>query len=468
MALKLSSVEKSIGDYVVHLKINEDKTKGYIEISKNNNDGFNFPSEEDIISFLDENGVKFGIEYYSIKNIVSNKIMKATLVALGEPATKGEDAQIIYKHDFSKKINLVQDESGNIDFKSLNWFQQVKQGDILATKIPAQRGIDGKDIKGEPIVAPLGKDIKFLLGKNVGIDDSEQNAVAKADGIVEIIDSKICVSEVLNINGDVDTSVGNIEFNGDIFVSGDIKGGFKVKAEGSLDVKGVIESSDIEVGKDLIVKGGIKGNETTKVLVSGSVICKFIENANVFVNFNINTDFIIHSNVISGGKITLNQKKGVIAGGEVVAKDSIITSTLGSHMGTKTDITLGVDIAKEAMMIEKKNILVKLEKELKRMIPAIETGKQIMGRGSMDDMKKIQFAKSVQEYNSILANIAKIKEDISNLEEEISHHRFSYIVAKDTIYPGVSITILKFSKHINDFLGPSKIYLKGNEVVIEG
>ena len=296
MALKLSSVEKSIGDYVVHLRRNEDKTKGYIEISKNNNDGFNFPSEEDIISFLDENGVKFGIEYYSIKNIVSNKIMKATLVALGEPATKGEDAQIIYKHDFSKKINLVQDESGNIDFKSLNWFQQVKQGDILATKIPAQRGIDGKDIKGEPIVAPLGKDIKFLLGKNVGIDDSEQNAVAKADGIVEIIDSKICVSEVLNINGDVDTSVGNIEFNGDIFVSGDIKGGFKVKAEGSLDVKGVIESSDIEVGKDLIVKGGIKGNETTKVLVSGSVICKFIENANVFVNFNINTDFIIKCN----------------------------------------------------------------------------------------------------------------------------------------------------------------------------
>lgn len=102
------------------------------------------------------------------------------------------------------------------------------------------------------------------------------------------------------------------------------------------------------------------------------------------------------------------------------------------------------------------------------MVPAIEAGKQIMERGSMDDTKKMQFAKSVQEYNSILENIAKIQEDINNLEEEMSHHKFSYIMAKDTIYPGVSITILKFSKHINDFLGPSKLYLKGNEVVIEG
>ena len=50
---------------------------------------------------------------------------------------------------------------------------------------------------------------------------------------------------------------------------------------------------------------------------------------------------------------------------------------------------------------------------------------------------------------------------------EFPDNKFS-LVAKDTIYPGVSITILKFSKHINDFLGPSKIYLKGNEVVIEG
>lgn len=472
MALKFNTTEKSIKDYILKLKINSDQTKAYIEASKNTsllsaNKIFIFPDKDEILEFLDENGVIFGIDDNNINALIATKTNKATLVASALMPIKGEDAIISYNYDVSKKINLVQDENGNIDFKSLNWFSQVRAGDLVATKIPAQKGIDGKNIKGEAIIASPGKDLSFLVGKNIQVNSTSDMAIAKIDGILEIINDKIDINEILRISGDIDTSVGNINFIGDIFVQGDIKSGFKVEAGGSLNVEGVIESSDIFVGNDLIVKGGIKGSDTTKIVVNGAIICKFIENANIFVHSDINTDFIIHSNIISGGKLVLKGKKSVIAGGELVVRDSITTSVIGSHMGTKTDISLGVNIEQEASLLEKKSLLDKLNKDLNKIKPIIDTGKEMMSIGAMDPKRKETFSHSMQEYSDILEKINLVSSQLKEIENEISKYRFSYLIAKDTIYPGVSVTILRYSKYINDFLGPSKVFLKNGEVIVE-
>lgn len=474
MALKLKNIEKHSKNYILKLKINNDYTKAYLEIFiKQNEDDKKFqeqeqfPNIQDISSFLQENGIVFGIDINSMENIVNKKITKATLIASGSLPIKGEDARIIYNYDFSKKINLIQDKDGNIDFKSLNWFKQIKKGEVIAIKKPAQKGTDGINIKNEPIIAQEGKDIAFKFGKNVEENKDKMTIIASKDGVLEIIDAKVIVNEVLKIDGDIDTSTGNIDFIGDIFVSGDIKTGFKVEASGSLQVDGVIEASDIKVGKDLIVKGGIQGNEITNIVVKGSLVCKFIENANIFSYSDINSDFIIHSNVKSGGKIILNGAKSLIVGGEVTAKDSIVSSIIGSSMGTKTSIILGVDVEKEELMLKKQNDIELLYKEINKISPVIEIGKEMLQRGKMDTIRKIAFTKSMKQYNDTLDSIKNIKEEIDRLENEMRQFRFSHLTVKEKIYPGVKITILKNSRNIKDFIDNCKIYLKGNEIAIE-
>lgn len=473
MALQqLKNIEKHVKNYVLKLKINNDYTKAYLEISlqeKELDNPFNnlFPNIKDIISFLNENDVVFGINMQVIEYMLEYKVTKATQIAMGVMPVKGKDAVINYRYDFSKKINLIEDENGNIDFKSLNWFHQIKAGDIIATKIPPQKGINGKNIKNEDIIAPTGSDTAFKYGKNVEESPDKKELIALVDGIVEIVNSKVVVNEVLKIKGDVDISTGNIKFLGDVFVSGDIKTGYTVETNGSLLVNGVVESCNLNVGKDLVVKGGIQGSEFTNITVKGSIVCKFIENANIFSYSDINSDFIVHSNVKSGGKIVLSGKKSLIVGGEITAKDSITSSYVGSSMGTKTVLTLGVDVEKEEFIMKRQSVLDGLYKNISKLSPIIEIGKEMLQRGTMDTLRKIAFTKSMKEYNDTFDQIKSIKEEMENLEKEMRQFRFSHLTVREKVYQGVTVTILKHSRSIKDNISGCKIYLKGNEIAIE-
>ena len=70
------------------------------------------------------------------------------------------------------------------------------------------------------------------------------------------------IIEVVNtyvVNGDVDYSTGNIQFNGNVVINGTVPDGFEVKAEGDIVVMKIAESARLEAGRDIIIKGGVQG-----------------------------------------------------------------------------------------------------------------------------------------------------------------------------------------------------------------
>ena len=379
---------------------------------------------------------------------------------------KGDDGYIQYTHRMKNSISLNQDDKGNINFKELGWFIQVSQGDVLAKKIPPTIGQGGKNLKGEEIPAVPGKEAVFKYGKNVEETEDKTSLISAKDGRLEYAGDKLQVNDVLTIKGNVDTGTGNINFGGDIVVNGDIKTGFEVNCVGSLEVNGVIEAANIIVGRDLVVKGGIQGNAKSSIKVSGSTICRFIENACVFSEGDIITDFVVHSNISCGSNLVVKGKKGLIVGGEIRVKNEINAQVIGSYMGTKTIIEIGLDPSQKNKLDAYRDELHSYEKKLKELQPTIETGKQLLQRGLMDNIKKISFVKMLEDYNKTVQNISIVETEIQKIEKQLSEIRYGMMQVKDKIYPGVKITIGRYSRYIKDETGASKFYVQDGDIVI--
>ena len=59
------------------------------------------------------------------------------------------------------------------------------------------------------------------------------------------------------VDGDVDVSIGNISFVGSIIVRGTIRSGFKVEAEGDIEVWGNVEAATVQSQGNVIIRGNI-------------------------------------------------------------------------------------------------------------------------------------------------------------------------------------------------------------------
>ena len=460
--------DKIIDDYTLKLVVTKDYMKAYLEISLDTDE---IPDKnltvEEVENFLRDKEIVYGVQTNIIRDMIDSRIyQKSVMVAEADMPQKGDDGYIQYTHRIKNSISLNQDDKGNINFKELGWFIQVSQGDILAKKIPPTMGHGGKNLKGEEIPAVPGKEAVFKYGKNVEESEDKTSLISTKDGRLEYAGDKLQVNDVLTIKGNVDTSTGNINFGGDVVVNGDIKTGFEVNCVGSLEVNGVIEAANIIVGRDLVVKGGVQGNAKSSIKVSGSTICRFIENACVFSEGDIITDFVVHSNISCGSNLVVKGKKGLIVGGEIRVKNEINAQVIGSYMGTKTIIEIGLDPSQKNKLDAYRDELHSYEKKLKELQPTIETGKQLLQRGLMDNIKKIAFVKMLEDYNKTVQNISIIETEIQKIEKQLSEIRYGMMQVKDKIYPGVKITIGRYSRYIKDETGASKFYVQDGDIVI--
>src|SRR5690606_8653815 len=128
----------------------------------------------------------------------------------------------------------------------------------------------------------------------------------------------------------VDNKVGNIDFNGSVMVRGNVLNGFRIKASGDVEVKGIVEGGYIENTGDVIVKQGIQGYNRLTINTKGSVTTKFVENAVLNVGGNVTPEAIMHSEVSSKGNVTVLGKRGLIVGGICRARKEIRANIIGS------------------------------------------------------------------------------------------------------------------------------------------
>ena len=95
---------------------------------------------------------------------------------------------------------------------------------------------------------------------------------SKVDGHVELTDGKVFVSDTFEVLADVDTSTGDINYDGNVHIKGNVRTGFCVRAKGDIIVDGVVEGAELYSDGQIILKRGIQGMNRGLLQAKGNII----------------------------------------------------------------------------------------------------------------------------------------------------------------------------------------------------
>ena len=232
---------------------------------------------------------------------------------------------------------------------------------------PPTEGTPGRTVQNEEIPPKKGKAASAPKGRNTQLSEDGRVLLASIAGHVEFSGRSFQVRPLLDIPGNVDFSVGNINFVGDVHIHGDICSGFTVRAMGNITVEGVVEACTVEAGRDLIVARGVQGDNQAVIRAQQNLFAKYLENSCVYVKNNLETECVINCDVYCDGGVTVRSGHRSIIGGRVRAAHEVSAGIIGSRAENRTDVMLGGQPCEEFDYDMLAKELQDLEDELERM-----------------------------------------------------------------------------------------------------
>lgn len=448
-----------------HLKVNPEKNKAFIKITKPlNEDDF---TDNDLKKYLEDKKIVYGIKEDILKKIFKKKKFEnKILIAEGKPVRHGIDGKI--KYFFQTEIKPKKDEYGNIDYKELSLIQNVKKGGKLAEITPPVKGFEGINVYGEKIPPEEGEAVPLPEGENTQLDNENKNIlIAAIDGSVRLNEKKVEVDPVFIVKNDVDYETGNINFIGSVIVYGDVKSGFNIKAKGDIQVDGIIEDSLIRAEGSVLVKGGFIGKGNGKIISNGKVMVKFCENENIISEHDIIiSDYVMHGNIETSGKLIVTNKNGLIVGGKIYALKGIEARIIGNMNYTGTALFVGVARNIKEKLRKKKILLNKNSENRKKVektidIFEIQKSENMEVSESKDEKMKSVFELKVQ----LEKERKKLLTEIKELEGNLGNYKNSIVKIFDVVYPGTVITIYDKKTEVNESLQYVFYKYAGDEIL---
>ncbi|ADL13122.1 FapA family protein [Acetohalobium arabaticum] len=427
---------------------------------------------ERIKSALAEAGVAFGIKEQKLKDLVDEdgvlkQEIEEVLIAKGAEPVKGSPAEIDFKFDLESEERQVRElENGSVDYLNLNKINNVKPGDVLATKTPSQSGSPGTTVTGDKVEPEPVEDKSIPAGKNTKLSSDSLTLESEIEGQVIYERDKIDVVPVHTVQGDVDLSTGNIKFVGTVVIEGDVIDGMRVEAKEDIQVKGSVHAAELEAGEEILVKNGFIGKDKGELSADGDIKVKFIENGRVVTdNDLIVTEAIMHSD-IDAARIIRVENKGLIVGGKIRAGREIEAKVVGSNLGTKTELYVGVTPELRDKYNQLKDELADYQQELEEAVKTIKylKKKQEQNDGQLSDRDREVMGQKTRARFQTAKEIEDLKEDKESLEKRLDEGKNGRIKVQDTLHSGVKLTIGTEVKRISKKLTNVQYYIEDGEV----
>lgn len=408
-------------------------------------------------------GVVFGIDEEALAALTETRCAANVTVARAVPARSGENAYLKFYVDPDSQGRPEELEDGRVDFKEINSFLCVEEGQLLVEKIPSTAGIEGIDVYGKPLPAKPGKDKPMPVGKNVIVVD-DWRLYAAINGHLHIfLDKRINVLPVIVIDGDVDYNTGNIEFKGSVLVRGSIQSGFSVKAGGNVEVCDSICGGTVEA-TSIVVHKGIQGMNRGIVRARERIVANFIENAAVYADEEIVvSDAVMNSTLFAGSRIIVEGKRGLIRGGRISAGEVILAATVGNKSGIVTEL----EVAANPFL--KEELLSLREKIKKDELLYEELKLALTYLGSLDIQqlpaaKQEMHKKNEMQFKAVIERMESMRQRITNIEMVLGSLKPGRIKASGTIYPGTKMAIGSAVKTLKDTLQFVSLYVQAGEI----
>jgi uncharacterized protein (DUF342 family) len=277
-----------------------------------------------------------------IRNVVAGRNAYDTVVlAEGYAPIEGRDGAFEWAEGLCPEQDPdPAEEEGNHSYYSVSSFVVVHAGDVIGTVSPPVPGKPGLDVHHNAL-NPKKAPREVVLKENVDLGRDQRTVLARVAGQVVFQDLELRVIDVLDVPGNVDFSVGNIDSPSAVNVRGNIQDLFKVRTKKTLTVGGAIEAAEVDAEGNVEVRGGILNRTKGYVRSNAQVKAKFCTEATI----QAQGDIII-------GKEALNSKmrteaqilitNGALIGGTAYARAGLSAKVLGSDAGVPTDIGVGV------------------------------------------------------------------------------------------------------------------------------
>lgn len=455
------------------LEITRDGMEAYITLINEdflNNRGLevNIDKDEKIMAIVKEikDIIKVGLMEDQLIGVLNNESYgEKVLIAEGIKAIDGKDGYVKYNFELDKKATPKVKNDGTVDYRELDIINNVKKGDVLAELIPAKDGKDGYRVTGEIIKYKPGKPPYIKYGKNIELLEDGKTLVSKIDGLVELKGNRLIVSELFEVKN-VNNETGNIYFNGAVLVRENALNGFQIKADGDVEVRGVVEGAYIENKGDVIIRQGIQGYNRPTIQTKGNITTKFVENAIINAGGNIMAEAIMHSQIACKGNINLIGKRGLIVGGICRAGKEIKAKTIGSSMATSTILEVGTDPYALERKEKLKQELEIAEDNLDKITKSLNLLENLKKANRLDGEKTQMYLRLLKTRNMLLEKLRDNKKEYEELDKIIANLSRGIVKVSETIYPGVKIIIGNSNYFVRDEMKRCTFYREEGEIKI--
>lgn len=395
----------------------------------------------EILKELRRREICYGVCYEEIDHIIEEgRINKPVLIARGLPEKNGEDGwyEFFFRTEVARTPKLL--EHGNVDYRTVEWFETVEKGQKLACYHSATSGEKGITITGRAIPARKGKEQSILTGKGFRRLPDGRTYISETRGIVTLHEQNLDVSSLL-VMDEVNLTTGNVDFQGCVLINGNVSSGASIRATEDVIVKGFVESAQITCGGNAVLRQGMNASGNGFIHAGKDVMGCFFEAVDIDAGGSIRGDYFMNCKMHAAEKLFVTGKKGTLVGGYVFAEEGLRTSNLGNQAGLSTYVKLGIGERLEKKEEELGNAIRKVNQELYVLGNAhreFQCKYRAEVRNTMEIYLKIESAVYTKE-----KEMETLLQKKNKLEEEKKKKEFVSAVIDNQLYEGVTVEIDK-------------------------
>lgn len=455
---------------LVRVVLAEEHTAAYVDLCGEVTE----TTRVEILQALHEKGISYGIRYDAIDQMASGEGSRIhVLVASGCMPEDGVDGY--YEYFFRTQVARTPKtlDDGNVDYRSVEWFESVKKGQKLAAYHHATAGKSGMTVTGREIPARRGKELCILTGTGFHRLADGNTYVADLDGIVSysenyagtdtLIEIQMNVKNLMTVDA-VTLATGDVYFDGNVHVTGNVGSGARVCATGDVLVGGFVESAHIESGGDILIRQGMNASGDGDICAAGNVNGCFFEAVKIHADGNIRGDYFLNCELYAQGIIEVMGKKGSLVGGMTCAERGLRANSLGNQAGLPTYIRLGMSDRLRVQEMDIGEAMIGVQAELDALDQAHEElmrkySPQV--RGSMDLFLKIESAIYTKE-----KEMEQWEQKMRLLEEEKRKASVVSAVVESKLYEGVTFEIDRIRWKTTKRLGSVRVKKSDNKIAV--
>jgi hypothetical protein len=424
--------------------------------------------------FLTKRGVLHGIKNEALAALCVAPVYNTPVeVAASTPPVKGENASVEFLVAVSPDTRPLIREDGKVDYREIKSFTSVAAKQVIARKKPATAGIMGTAVTGIPIPSVPGSDIPLPAGRNTEVSKDGSTLIASKTGIIFRDGGSVNVIELLDISGNVDFSVGNIKYSGDVLVHGNVLPGFVIEAEGTVHIKGEVESARIISRNGFVqVEHGIIGKGDTFISAKKGISLLFAQETTLATEGQVTIDKYLLNCQCTCYSLQSKDHHGSLIGGQTSAEKSVEVGHLGAENGQKTKIAL---FDHEARVLSQKLAeLCALEKKLIAELEPID--KQLRTKSALlkkfkDEATSRQLAevkKWIDAYNALTTKIKYVHQKMDELRAMIDRtetkEHDGYIKVSGSVFHGTEMDLYGRFFVVSGIMNNLRFWLKKSEI----